>query len=81
MKCRIIVSVSLADGMTMLIRKSLLCRHSMNLAMHHEMVHKKIMEVVELYNDNKIDAAHARVREFDDARKKMFDAMDELYMS
>ena len=51
------------------------------LGMHHEMVHKKITEVVELYNDNKTDAAHARIREFDDARKKMFDALDELYMS
>ena len=50
------------------------------LAGCHKAVHGKIYEVLELYGKNQMEKAHAKVEEFEIARKKMFESLDELYV-
>lgn len=47
---------------------------------HHELVHKNVIEAVDLYNKNNRDAAARKVEEFEKARKDLFAALDQLYM-
>lgn len=46
---------------------------------HHEAVHKNVVSAIGLYNDNKVEAAHTQVEQFEVVRKKLFDALDRLY--
>ncbi|MDO8947127.1 MAG: methyl-accepting chemotaxis protein [Desulfocapsaceae bacterium] len=51
------------------------------LATPHKAVHASAKEIVSLFNQNKPDAAHAKMREFEKARKELFRMLDELYLS
>lgn len=51
------------------------------IGIHHEAVHKKVVEAVDLYNANNSSAAHKKVEEFEEVRKKLFNALDEMYIS
>jgi len=46
---------------------------------HHEAVHKNVVTAIELYNDNKVDAAHTQVEQFEVLRKNLFHSLDQLY--
>ena len=48
---------------------------------HHEAVHVKVMQAVDLYNSNRTGEAHKKVEEFEDVRKKLFSSLDEMYIS
>ena len=48
---------------------------------HHEAVHRKVVEAVDLFNADKADAARLKVDEFEDVRKKLFSSLDEMYIS
>ena len=47
----------------------------------HKTIHEKIGEVLELSHRNETEQAHAKAAEFEIVRKKMFDSLDELYIS
>lgn len=51
------------------------------LGVHHRAVHETAREIVELHNADKPDAAHAKLQEFNESRKNLFNCMDELYAS
>lgn len=51
------------------------------IGVYHEQVHASVVEAVDLYNDNNQQGAARKVEEFEDARKKLFAALDELYMT
>lgn len=48
---------------------------------HHKTVHKTISEAIDLHNQNNHDAALKKTNEFEEARIKLFTALDELYVS
>jgi methyl-accepting chemotaxis protein len=47
----------------------------------HAAVHTTAKAIVELYNQDKIDAAHAKLKEFEQVRMALFMSLDELYTS
>ncbi len=49
------------------------------LGEHHKDVHSNVVTAIELYNSEKVDAAHAQVKEFDSVRKNLYMSLDELY--
>ena len=49
--------------------------------LHHEAVHRKVFEAVDLFNSNRADAAAGKVKEFEDVRKKLFASLDQMYIS
>jgi len=49
------------------------------IEIHHEAVHKKVCETIDLYNKKNQDAAHEKLNEFEEDRKKLFAALDEFY--
>jgi methyl-accepting chemotaxis protein len=51
------------------------------IGVHHEAVHRRVIEAVELYNSNNKSGAHRKVEEFEVVRKQLFDALDQLYVS
>jgi methyl-accepting chemotaxis protein len=51
------------------------------LIVHHKAIHQKVYEVLELYNQNESEKAHAKMDKFEILRKKMFDSLDKLYVS
>jgi methyl-accepting chemotaxis protein len=51
------------------------------IAIPHKTVHDTAKEIVGLYNQNKPEAAHAKLRDFETARKELFQLLDELYLS
>jgi methyl-accepting chemotaxis protein len=51
------------------------------IGVHHEAVHRKVVEAVDLHNADKADAARAKVEEFEEVRTKLFTSLDELYIS
>ncbi|MBA3006610.1 MAG: CZB domain-containing protein [Proteobacteria bacterium] len=51
------------------------------LATPHKAVHASAKEIVSLFNQNKPEAAHAKMREFEKAKKELFRMLDELYLS
>lgn len=51
------------------------------IGFHHEAVHKYVVEAVNLYNDDNASAASRKVEEFEKVRKKLFSALDELYIT
>ena len=51
------------------------------IGIHHEAVHRKVAEAVDLYNMNKVVEAHNKVEEFEEVRKKLFVSLDEMYIS
>lgn len=51
------------------------------LATPHKNVHASAKEIVSLFNQNKPEAAQAKMRDFEKARKELFRLLDELYMS
>lgn len=51
------------------------------IAAHHKDVHKLVKEGITLYNEEKIDAAHAKLAEFEMARSQLFQALDRLYLT
>lgn len=51
------------------------------LGVHHEAVHRKVREAVALQNQDKTAAAHQKVEEFEEERKRLFANLDELYVS
>jgi methyl-accepting chemotaxis protein len=48
---------------------------------HHEAVHVKVVQAVDLFNSNRSDEAMKKVEEFEEVRKKLFDRLDEMYIS
>ncbi len=50
------------------------------IELHHKAVHKTVAETIDLYNQKDMDAAHAKLNEFEEIRKKLFTALDELYI-
>ena len=46
---------------------------------YHELVHAKVAEAIENHNNNRPDAAAAKLEEFEKARKKLFKELDNLY--
>lgn len=51
------------------------------LAAPHKAVHDTAKEIISLYNQNKPEAGHAKLRDFEKARKELFGLLDELYLS
>ncbi len=51
------------------------------IGVHHEAVHRRVIEAVELYNANNQSGAHRKVEEFEVVRKQLFAALDELYLA
>ncbi len=51
------------------------------IAVHHEAVHKKVIEAVEYFNNGNSSAAENSIQEFEGVRKKLFEKLDELYVS
>lgn len=51
------------------------------IGVHHEAVHRKVAEAVDLYNMNNIAAARNKVEEFEEVRKNLFTSLDEMYIS
>lgn len=51
------------------------------IGVHHEAVHRKVVEAIDLFNTNKSDAALNKVGEFEEVRKKLFASLDEMYVS
>jgi methyl-accepting chemotaxis protein len=51
------------------------------LGIQHEAVHKTVTQAIDLYNQNKIDAARSKVDEFEKVRKKLYEKLDALYFS
>ncbi len=51
------------------------------LGVHHEAVHKKVVEAVEHFNKKNTTAAEASIHEFELERKNLFAKLDELYIS
>ncbi len=51
------------------------------IGQHHEAVHRRVVEAVDLFNTNKTNAARNKVDEFEDVRKKLFISLDEMYLS
>jgi len=47
----------------------------------HKDVHSIAKKIVSLFNQNRHEAAQAKMRDFEDARKKLFRLLDDLYMS
>ena len=47
----------------------------------HKAVHDTAREIVSLYNQKNTTAAREKLKEFEDARKKLFELLDSLYMS
>lgn len=50
------------------------------IGIHHEAVHTIAREIVSLYNQNKEQKAHERLKSFEEERKALFDKLDELYV-
>ncbi|MCB2181041.1 MAG: CZB domain-containing protein [Desulfobulbaceae bacterium] len=48
---------------------------------HHKAVHATAREIISLYNQNKPEAAQARMTNFEKARMELFRLLDELYVS
>ena len=48
---------------------------------HHEAVHVKVVQAVDLFNSNRTEEARRKVEEFEDVRKKLFASLDEMYIS
>ncbi len=48
---------------------------------HHEHVHSYAREIVELYNAGKVEVAERRLASFEEARKKLFACLDQMYLS
>jgi methyl-accepting chemotaxis protein len=46
---------------------------------HHKAIHQLVVEILDLYYKNESEKAHAKVDEFENTRKKLFDDLDELY--
>lgn len=51
------------------------------IATPHKAVHDNARVIVSLYNQNKPEAAQAKLRDFEMARKELFRQLDELYLS
>ncbi|OGR18242.1 MAG: hypothetical protein A2X81_20470 [Desulfobacterales bacterium GWB2_56_26] len=51
------------------------------VGVHHEAVHVKVVQAVDLFNSNKTAEARRKVEEFEDVRKKLFASLDEMYIS
>lgn len=51
------------------------------IGVHHEAVHQKVTEAVNLYNMNEPAKAQIKVDEFEVVRKKLFASLDEMYIS
>lgn len=47
---------------------------------NHEIIHRLVFEVLDLYNQGQPEKAHAKVDEFESIRKKLFRDLDELYL-
>lgn len=50
------------------------------IGIHHERVHEQAMKVIERHNANDGPGAKAEMDQFLDAKEKMFDALDRLYL-
>jgi methyl-accepting chemotaxis protein len=48
---------------------------------HHEAVHVKVVQAVDLFNSNRTVDARKKVEEFEEVRKKLFISLDEMYIS
>jgi len=46
----------------------------------HKDVHKIVAEAIDLYNQKKMDAARAKVKEFEKIRKDLFASLDKIYI-
>lgn len=51
------------------------------IGVHHEAVHVKVVQAVDLFNSNRTSEAHRKVEEFEEVRKKLFASLDEMYVS
>ncbi|EKD34917.1 MAG: hypothetical protein ACD_75C02129G0003 [uncultured bacterium] len=51
------------------------------IGVHHEAVHVKVVQAVDLFNSNKTSDAYKKVEEFEEVRKKLFVSLDEMYVS
>ena len=51
------------------------------IGVHHEAVHVKVVQAVDLFNSNKTGDARKKVEEFEEVRKKLFVSLDEMYVS
>ncbi len=51
------------------------------MGVHHEAVHKKVMEAVEHFNKKNSTAAEASLSQFEVERKNLFTKLHELYVS
>ena len=51
------------------------------LGSHHEAVHRNVRAAIALKNQDKTDAAHQKVAEFESERKQLFAKLDDLYVS
>ena len=47
----------------------------------HKAVHTTAKEIVELYNQGKVTAAKAKLKDFENVRKELFESLDTLYIS
>ena len=48
---------------------------------HHKVIHKSVIEAINFYNNNDIDAAHSKLADFEVSRIELFRVLDELYLS
>jgi methyl-accepting chemotaxis protein len=51
------------------------------IGIQHRLVHQKVGEAIDSFNNNKTDIANARLAEFEKARKKLFKELDALYLN
>jgi methyl-accepting chemotaxis protein len=51
------------------------------IGIHHEAVHVKVVQAVDLFNANRTGDARKKVEEFEEVRKKLFASLDEMYVS
>jgi len=48
---------------------------------YHKAIHEKVVEIINLHNGGDHKKAKMEIEEFENVRKKMFESMDELYIS
>lgn len=51
------------------------------VGLHHEAVHVKVVQAIDSFNSNRTADARRKVVEFEEVRKKLFDSLDEMYIS
>lgn len=51
------------------------------LGVHHKNIHEKVFEALKLYERDEPESAHEKLSEFETTRKRMFESLDELYVS